>query len=286
MAPKWFSDIANWCGSAVHQAKPLSGGCSDPVYCVELVNSTRVLVKLATPSAAPDYLPAQACGLEYIERMRPNSTPAVIGCNEQVLALQWLSEIAPSRSDWCAAGELLAELHQCKQAQFGFERDNYCGASKQNNGWHKSGVEFFREQRLRPQIERAKQQGLLDNGSRAKLEQLLTALENVIPQQSPSLIHGDLWSGNWLFTTAGPRLIDPACYYGWPEAELAMTQMFGAPPKYFYDVYQQHSDVSPDWWERVDYYNLYHWLNHLNLFGATYQAPLSQCIERCWSIPR
>src|SRR5512134_244456 len=156
-------------------------------------------------------------------------------------------------------GRMLAALHRQTGARFGWARDNYIGLAPQQNGWYDDWTRFWRERRMLPQLDLAKKNGFrLD-------EPPYRLLENHRPQ--PSLLHGDLWSGNAGFTAEGPVVFDPAVYYGDREADLAMTELFGGFPKAFYRAYDKAFPLAPGYEERKHLYNLYHLLNHLNLFG-------------------
>jgi fructosamine-3-kinase len=159
--------------------------------------------------------------------------------------------------DYAAMGRALARLHRHTGPRFGWHRDNYIGLAPQINGWCDDWAEFFRERRLRPQA------------AKAGIElPALPLLQNHRPQ--PSLLHGDLWAGNAGFIEEGPVVFDPAVYYGDREADLAMTELFGGFPREFYAAYDQAYPLEPGYEKRKHLYNLYHLLNHLNLFGSSY----------------
>lgn len=164
--------------------------------------------------------------------------------------------------DWSALGRMLAALHRQTGPRFGWARDNYIGLTPQQNGWRDDWAEFWREHRMRPQVELAKKNGL------AVEMPPLALLENHRPQ--PSLLHGDLWSGNAGFTANGPVVFDPAVYYGDREADLAMTELFGGFPRAFYEAYNEAFPLDAGYQKRKHVYNLYHLLNHLNIFGSGY----------------
>jgi len=143
------------------------------------------------------------------------------------------------------------------------------------------GFAFFAEARLLHQGKLARDAGLLDSGAIRKLEWLAARLDRWIPEQPASLIHGDLWGGNAHCGPEGePVLIDPAAHYGWAEAELAMTTLFGRFPEAFYRSYLASSQLSPEWESRIPLYNLYHLLNHLNLFGGGYRQSVQAVLDR------
>ena len=167
--------------------------------------------------------------------------------------------------DYAQLGRMLAALHRQTGPRFGWHRDNYIGLAPQQNSWCDDWSDFWRERRLRPQAERAGVQIDLD---RIELHQ---------PQ--PSLLHGDLWNGNAGFTPAGPVVYDPAVYYGDREADLAMTELFGGFPRAFYDAYNELFPLPEGYERRKHLYNLYHLLNHLNLFGGGYLGQVKSSLR-------
>ena len=171
--------------------------------------------------------------------------------------------------DWKAMGRMLASLHRHRGPRFGWHRDNYIGLAPQKNGWCDDWREFWRERRMRPQVEMA--------GLDIDLEAVAGLLQNHKPQ--PSLLHGDLWSGNAGFTKDGPVVFDPAAYYGDREADLAMTELFGGFPREFYHAYNEAFPLPEGYEKRKHLYNLYHLLNHLNLFGAGYLGQVKSTLR-------
>ena len=158
---------------------------------------------------------------------------------------------------------MLARLHRHTSDRFGWASDNWIGLAPQENGWCGSWSDFWLEKRMKPQLRRAEGNGL----HFGKLD-FLKILDD--HQPAPSLLHGDLWSGNVGFTREGPVIFDPAVYYGDREADLAMTELFGGFPREFYAAYDGAFRLDPGYANRKHLYNLYHLLNHLNLFGAGY----------------
>jgi len=176
-----------------------------------------------------------------------------------------------ARADWPAMGRMLAALHRNtadrqgeNAGRFGWASDNWIGLSPQKNGWSDDWIAFYRDCRLIPQLEPA---GLVEE-SEFLLKNLSSFFVN--HQPLPSLLHGDLWSGNAGFTAAGPVIFDPAAYYGDREADLAMTELFGGFPTAFYASYNEAFPLPRGYEVRKNLYNLYHLLNHLNLFGGGY----------------
>jgi protein-ribulosamine 3-kinase len=176
----------------------------------------------------------------------------------------------------------VAAMHCCFQDQFGFECDNTIGSTPQHNTFNADWIDFWRQHRLGFQLELAQQNGfdagLIDAGNRLA-ENLGKFFKTYHPR--PSLLHGDLWSGNQGADLDGnPVIFDPACYYGDHEADLAMMELFGHPGEYFFSRYSEHFPIDSGYAERRELYNLYHVLNHANLFGGGYAAQAQRTIER------
>jgi len=167
---------------------------------------------------------------------------------------------------------MLAQLHRATGPRFGWERDNFIGPTPQHNGWSDDWRDFFLEKRLKPQFELAR-----TNGFSLEMPSL-SLLDNHRPQ--PSLLHGDLWSGNAGFSNGQPVIFDPSVYYGDREADLAMTELFGGFPDEFYSAYRKEFPVEGGYEKRKHLYNLYHLLNHLNIFGGGYLAQVQSTLRQ------
>lgn len=198
--------------------------------------------------------------------------PEVFRVDESTLEM---TAITPARSGNGALetlGEGLAALHRLPQSMYGWHRDNYIGLSPQPNCWAEYWGEFFVQERLRYQVSRIRASGV-----RNRFEGILDQCDDTLIGwlnehcDQPSLLHGDLWSGNVLFSQEGPWLIDPAIYCGDREADLAMTEMFGGFGSAFYRAYDRAFPRTPVYEQKREIYNLYHYLNHYNLFGSSYQ---------------
>ena len=238
----------------------------------------QVFCKLVSTSES-DRLDAEADGLAAIAATDTFHSPAVIARGEAAdfawLVLEWL-DLRPLSEKGSAqrAAELLAEMHSQKHAgrQYGWHRDNYIGATPQDNTPGDNWSRFFALERLRPQFERAAANGhrgdLQKDGQRV-VERLPALFLDQRPR--PSLLHGDLWHGNiGALADGAPVIFDPACYHGDREADIAMSELFGGLPHAFYAGYRRQLPLSADYETRKQLYNLYHILNHLNLFGRGY----------------
>ncbi len=174
-------------------------------------------------------------------------------------------------------GRGLAKIHQFTNTQFGFYNNNYCGATLQNNLWKYGWVEFFRNNRLQFLLNLIEKERPIPASEMIIYEKLLHRIDNLIPKDSvPVLIHGDLWSGNYMISEKGPALIDPASYYADREMEFAIITMFGGFSQRFFDAYNEANPLPAGWKQRNSLYQLYHVLNHYYLFGGGY---LNQAIQ-------
>jgi len=243
-----------------------------------------LFVKVADHSDAAG-LEAEAAGLLALADAHAVRVPRVLARGtagrNSFLALEWIDSRPSGRVAEHRLGELLAAQHRVTAAQFGFAGDNFIGSTPQPNGCLPDWAEFFRERRLRHQLVLAVQNGF------AALEQpgarLLEAVDALLAghRPEPSLLHGDLWAGNWLADVhEDPVIFDPAVYYGDREADLAMTRLFGGFGRAFYDAYQRASPLPEGHAVRAQLYNLYHVLNHANLFGGGYAHQARTTIDR------
>ncbi len=265
----------------VLEQTPVGGGSINEAWRATLADGRTAFVK-HHPWAPAGFFEAEAHSLARLAAAGCLDTPAVLAVGPHYLVLQWIDSAPRSHDFEEQLGERLASLHQVSAGQFGFDCDNFCGLTPQPNPQMPDGHAFFREARLMHQGRMANRTGKLPAADMRRLEQLCQRLESLIPQQSPSLIHGDLWSGNVMTGPKGqPVLIDPATHFGWAEADLAMTCLFGGFGSRFYDSYARTSpSLAPDWEQRVPLYNLYHLLNHLNLFGGGYLQSVRSILSR------
>jgi fructosamine-3-kinase len=233
----------------------------------------------------PRFFHCEAAGLEALRQTEAVHVPAVYGAKETkdygVLVLEWIEGNETSQTAE-QLGRAVAKLHQCEGPAFGFAEDNFIGLLPQQNGWYASWIDYYRERRLFPQMKRAEEKGRMPLARRKKLEALMSSLEKWLPKDaSPSLLHGDLWGGNWLAGANGvPYLIDPAVFYGHHEFEIAFTELFGGFPQRFYEAYNEQRPLSPEYEERKPLYQLFYLLVHLNLFGETYGRAVDRILER------
>jgi fructosamine-3-kinase len=246
-------------------------GLADGMHRLVLDGGRRAIVKRRR-GAPSGFFAMEAHGLELLRATQTLRAPLVHAVGADTIVLEDLGGGRADGAAWERAGRALARLHRHTAATFGLDRDGWCGDSPQRNTPAEDGFRFFADCRLLPQGRRAYDAGRLTRADIAALERLASALSSRIPRQPASLVHGDLWTAN-LHTCADGELalIDAAAvHYGWAEADLAMLTLFGSPPAPLFAAYESEARVDSSWRTRASVYNLYHLLNHLNLFGAAY----------------
>jgi fructosamine-3-kinase len=257
----------------ISRVAPTGGGCINQAFRLEGKNGTRYFAKLNDAHKLPMF-EAERAGLAAIAATCTVRVPQTITCGNTgkhaFLVLECL-DLSGSGNERLL-GEQLAALHRCTSNQFGFPEDNAIGETPQRNGWSSDWLAFWREQRLGFQLDLAERNGYgstLQQQGRRLLEKLPELLGD--HHSVPSLLHGDLWGGNHAFMTGGlPVLFDPAPYYGDREADLAMTELFGGFGPEFHAAYRAAWPLEAGYATRKTLYNLYHILNHANLFGGGY----------------
>jgi len=234
----------------------------------------RLFTKTAAASAF-DMFDAEAEGLRELAATKTVRVPEVVACavenDKAVISLEWIDFEPSSATTERLLGEQLAALHRCTAEQFGWHRDNSIGLTPQRNAQTDDWTTFFREQRLEYQFELAASNGFtgeLQTLGKQLVEELDAFFVGYEPP--PSLLHGDLWGGNWGATNGQPIIFDPAVHYGDRECDIAMTKLFGGFGRAFYDAYQSTWPLADGFETRLILYQLYHVLNHLNLFGSSY----------------
>lgn len=228
----------------------------------------------------PERLEGEAEGLDALRACTsPLIVPAVLACRGEWLVMEALESKPRTPADQAALGEGLRKLHADRRSQHGWHRDNACGTTPQPNAPLKDGRAFQRERRLLPMVRACHGPGLLDDRLRRRIEAIAHGLEGWLADSPASLVHGDLWSGNVLFTHRGPAIIDPAVYRHYPEVDLAMLTLFGSPGEAFFDAYWD-GHTPADWPRREVLFQLYPLLNHLLLFGGAYRGAVERAVSR------
>lgn len=295
MLPQALAEtLATTLGQPITDARQIGGGYVSAVARVRAGRDQYVVKWFAqAPTTPPGWVSpfaAEAYALEHIRATSTVHVPQVAaqgdaqnGCPPFIL-LEWIEEDSTARRGTAGEtlGQQLAALHRVTTSAYGWDHHNYIGLAPQRNTWTTSWTVFWAEQRLGVQMDLLQQAGRLPPQRARRLEQLIARLPEWIDDQAmaPSLLHGDLWGGNWLITSKDtPVLIDPAAYYGDREAELAMCHLFGGFPRQFFRAYDAAWPPTPGRDERIPLYQLYHLLNHLLGFGESYGAQVDAVLR-------
>ncbi|MDC7994583.1 fructosamine kinase family protein [Altibacter sp. HG106] len=275
-----LSEIAKQHQWHIIKAKPLSGGDINAVYLLEC-SEIFVVVKLNQSNAFPGMFFAEAKGLSLLASSNSFRIPEVLAtgqCDEyDYLCLEYIPNRAPKAAFWKQFASKLASLHSVTSPQFGLDHDNYIGSLPQQNATQPDAASFYLEERLQPQLA---QSGVLG----FTFPKAASAFKNIakeIPQEPASLIHGDLWSGNFLASETGePVLIDPAVGYAPREMDLAMMALFGGFPAEVFDHYTEQFPLESGWKDRQELWQLYYLWVHLNIFGRSYYGRVADILKR------
>ena len=263
---------------------PVSGGDISRAYKIHTPQANYFL-KVNQSAQALKMFQAEAFGLKLIQESHTIATPNVFVYDTFIgysfLVLEFVESKSASSNDFKNLGQKLAELHQITSGTFGLENDNFIGSLPQSNKINKSWVDFYIQERLQPQLQLAKQRGLLSDSDCPSETIMNDKLEDLFLNIKPSLLHGDLWSGNFLISKDGiPYLIDPAVYYGHSEVDIAMSQLFGGFGNDFYEAYHEIHPKDSNTLARIEIYQLYYILVHLNLFGSSYYGSVQRILSK------
>ncbi len=270
--------------SEIKEFKPTSGGCINHGGHL-ITDGGDYFVKWNDASRLPGMFETEARGLRHLGETNSIRFNKVVDVGTsgtfQWILLEWISQASKKRNYWTRLGEQLAALHRNSAPEYGLDHDNYIGSLRQINTWEQNWIDFFVRHRIEPQVQLATENRLPIQSLRKKIDGFCLKLPDLLPQEVPALIHGDLWSGNLIVDDKGqPCLIDPAAYFANREAELAYTQLFGGFDREFYRSYQNAFQLQKGWEERIDIYNLYPLLVHVNLFGAGYIRQAEAIVNR------
>ena len=263
----------------VIEVYPVSGGCINDCYKLKTQKSN-YFVKL---NDTINLFEEENKGLDLLRASKTFFIPKVykfgVFESSNFLLMEWIEEKNKSDNFWNLFAKNLSELHSTTNDKFGLDHDNYIGSLKQSNTYYYDGVEFFINTRLVPQLE--KLNSLNNSSFFKKFDVLFNLLNEIIPVYQPSLLHGDLWSGNFLIDHNGHAcIIDPAVYYGNREADIAMTKLFGGFSEEFYSNYNDYLPMLNGWQERMPIWNLYPLLVHANLFGSSYLNQINSILNK------
>ena len=261
-------------GIIIHDTRPVSGGDINAAFRINTSKGSFFL-KHNSASKYPGMFRSEARGLVLLEAAAEIDVPGVVDYGEAgedaFLVLEFI-ESAPRGNDfWESFGRSLAKMHRHANELFGLDHDNYIGSLQQHNSGHHRWADFFIHERLERQLTLARNNGLADSKMTEQFERLYTRLPDIFPEEPASLVHGDLWSGNYMTGAKGqPVIIDPAVYYGHREMDIGMSRLFGGFDAGFYEAYYQEYPLAAGWQERVEICNLYPLMVHVNLFGGSY----------------
>ncbi len=261
--------------------KSLIGGSINQVYLIQN-NNIKYVIKVNDKNAFEGMFEKEAKGLDVLSKSN-FKIPDVIGYgeleNKSYLILEYI-EPGPN-IDWVLFGLKLAHLHLESNKYFGLDHDNYIGSLRQINTCKKTWAKFYEQMRIMPLVQRSFDLSLLDENEVCMAENLCKKLSDLLPVEKPSLIHGDLWSGNLMCDKQGkPVLIDPAICYGFREMDLAMLNLFGSIPSSAIDAYQNVFPLYNGWKDRIEINQLYPLLVHLVLFGSSYYNSVMNILRK------
>lgn len=276
---KILKDIAGEHSIIVNQWEAIGGGDICEVFLITAPKKDKYILKLIDAAGIPDMFPREMNSLKALKETGCIDIPEPLASgefgNHSYLLLEHRPEGKAKVDFWEKFGEQLACLHQNSNKEFGFFEDNYIGSLLQRNTWTRQAPDFYINQRLKPQLELAEHYEL--NISEDFLENIA---EN-IPDEAPSLIHGDLWNGNFLINAEGaPCLFDPAVAYAPREMDLAMMKLFGGFDRKLFDAYNEHLPLERGFEDRLPLWQLYYLLVHLNIFGKGYRNQVVNIIKK------
>jgi len=267
-------------------SKSVGGGCINRA--VKISTSAGDYFLKWNASAASDVFQKEAAGLAEMRSIdNPFLViPEVIWSKDAdelpgLLLMEYLTPALSSTGYDERLGRGIARLHRKTAAQFGFHHDNYCGTTIQDNTWSGDWSDFFAKKRIWTLVQQINSSRGMATEELQVYERLVMKIPEILTHQTfPSLIHGDLWSGNYMYSINGPALIDPACYYADREMDLGMMKLFGGFPSRVWDAYQEEFPLPEEWHERLNLYQLYHVLNHYLMFGVSYKYQALQITGR------
>lgn len=266
-------------GGKIINSVPLSGGGINRVLKIETSKGIYVLKTNNSPVAL-NMFKAEKKGLDELNKSNTFRIPKILEVgiegDHAFLVMEYIASQQKSANYDIEFGRLLAKMHQTTADKFGFDSNNFIGSLAQYNGKRRLASQFYIEMRLEPQLKLATIKGFKFNTGR-----LFLNIADLIPEEPPALVHGDLWSGNAIPDSKGlPALIDPAVFYGQRETDIAMMLLFGGFSNRIIESYQESFPLAPGWEQRLDLWQLYYLLAHLNLFGSAYYNGVERIIKK------
>lgn len=267
----------------IKSIKPISGGSINEAYRVS-DGKNALFIKSNEAKFLPSFEVEQK-GIALLKQNSQFELPEVIEQgvynDESFILMNFIQKGVKKLSFWTDFAHNLAKMHQCTQIEFGLDYNNCIGTLDQINTYKDDFINFFIECRILPQLDLAAKFGLLVPETIDGIDELCSELYNYIPDENPALLHGDLWSGNFMVNSKGQvALVDPAVYYGHRESEIAFTQLFGGFDPEFYTAYNEVFPMQNGWEERLDIYNIYPLLVHVNIFGPSYANSINNILNK------
>lgn len=263
--------------------RTISGGSINDAFQIETTEG-KFFLKLNSASRFPNMFEAEKRGLELLGQTSfivPKPLAVGTHVDTQFIITEWVEQGAPEDGFWNEFGRSLAELHLLSSENFGLNHDNYIGSLNQKNSEHENWAEFYRDERLILQMNLAEESCQLSSGMKSGFENLFQKLDAIFPTEKPSLLHGDLWSGNMMATADGsPCIFDPAVYFGHREMDLAMMALFGGFGDAWVDAYNEVYPLESGWRERIPIGQLYPLMVHVNLFGGGYVTDVMHALNQ------
>jgi len=262
----------------------VGGGSINDTYKIQTTGDAFFL-KVNSAKKFPDMFEREFVSLYYLEKASAIRVPEFVGIGQKedisFILMSFIEKGQSGPNFWRDFGQNLAAIHRNTNDKFGFEMDNYIGSLPQRNKWEDNWPDFFIHKRLESLVKNARDKGEIDGEISRQFDKLYVKLESFFPEESPALIHGDLWSGNFMSDTDGnPVIFDPAVYFGHREMDIGMSKLFGGFSHDFYEAYNDAFPMEKGWQERIEVANLYPLLVHVILFGGSYKYDVERILKR------
>lgn len=272
------------CVHVIESIRHVGGGSINNTVQLK-TNYGNYFIKWNYAEAFPEMFIKEEIGLKILKETSEVMVPDIVFQNiagqYSYLILKFVSSAIPKSDFWINFGRSLAKLHQHSNSYFGLDHDNYIGSLIQSNKKHHDWITFFITERLEYQIKNAIDNKLINIAALHQFERMFLVLSDIFPIEKPSLLHGDLWNGNFIVSENGNAcILDPAVYYGFREMDVAMSKLFGGFSDDFYFAYNEEFPLEKEWQNRIDICNLYPLMVHVNLFGGSYISSVLNIIKK------
>ncbi len=283
MTTKLIHYLSDILGLKIISYQSIKGGDISNAY-ILFTSTEKLFIKEHYGKDAFNMFLAEKTGLEILAKTKTIATPEVYHCepfeNGAFILMQYIESKNATIKDFTKLGTQIAKLHQINNIEYGLKQDNFIGNLHQSNNVNQDWTTFYIEERIEPQLKLAVSRNLLQTKDLPKKENWFGICKEFFENVKPTVLHGDLWSGNFLISSEGiPYLIDPSIYYGHKEVDIAMTKLFGGFGPSFYKAYEHHHPIKKHYTQRIELYQLYYLLVHLNLFGRSYYNSVIRIIN-------